>query len=92
MREIDFGLDFVRLARAACGFRWARLRFGGRAEMCADLLCFVIFDGARVRLFLGDADFGQNVKNRLALDFQFPGQIVDTNLTHPPFLCSAPAP
>ena len=41
-----------------------------------------------MRLLLSDADFGQHVENRLALDFQFPGQIVDSNLTHPPFLCS----
>lgn len=36
---------------------------------------------------LGDADFYQHVENRLALDFQFPGQIVDSSL-HPPSVSS----
>jgi len=34
-------------------------------------------------LLLGDSDFGKNVENRLAFDFQFSGQIVDSNLAHP---------
>jgi len=60
--------------------------------MSAHLLCFVFLDRTRVRLLFGDSDFSQDVKNRLALDFQFPGQIVDSNLTHPPFLGPATAP
>jgi hypothetical protein len=42
-----------------------------------------------MRLLFRDADFRQRVKNRLALDFQLSGQIVDSNLAHPPFLVSA---
>jgi hypothetical protein len=34
-------------------------------------------------LLLGDPDFQQHVENRLALDFQLSGQIVDSNLAHP---------
>jgi hypothetical protein len=34
-------------------------------------------------LLLGDPDFKQHIENRLALDFQFSGQIVDSNLAHP---------
>jgi hypothetical protein len=35
---------------------------------------------------LGDASFRQHIKNGFAFDLQFPGQIVDSNLVHPPFL------
>jgi len=56
------------------------------------LFCFVFLDRTRVRFLLGNSDLDQDVKNRLALDFQFPGQIVDSNLTHPPFLGPATAP
>ncbi len=34
-------------------------------------------------LLLGDPDFKQYVENRLAFDFQFPSQIVNSNLAHP---------
>jgi len=52
----------------------------------------MVLEGTGVRFFLGNSNFGENVKNGLAFDFQLPGQIVDSNLTHPPFLCPAPAP
>src|ERR1700691_4547643 len=44
---------------------------------------FVIFNGTGMGLLLGDPDFKQHVENRLALDFQFSGQIVNSNLAHP---------
>jgi hypothetical protein len=90
MRQINLGLDFVRFARGP-RLRW-RLRLSGGAEMSAHLLRFVLFDRTGVCLLLGHSDFDQDVKNRLALDFQFPGQVVDSNLTHPPFLGPAAAP
>jgi hypothetical protein len=37
-------------------------------------------------LLLGHADFLQDIENRLTLHFQFPGEIVDSNLAHPAFL------
>lgn len=37
-------------------------------------------------LLLGYAHFLQNIENSLALHFQFPGEIVDSNLAHPAFL------
>jgi hypothetical protein len=37
-----------------------------------------------------DTNFRQNVKDGLALDFQLSRQIVDSNLTHPPFLLPPP--
>jgi hypothetical protein len=88
VRQIDLGLDFVRFAPGP-RLRW-RLRLSGGAEMSPHLLRFVLFDRTGVRFLLGHSDFDQDVKNRLALDFQFPGQIVDSNLTHPPFLAPPP--
>jgi hypothetical protein len=91
VREINLGLDFVGFATGTRpGGRG--LSFGGGAEMSANLFRFVLLDRTRVRLLLCDSDCDQDIKNRLALDFQLPGQIVDSNLTHPPFLGPATAP
>jgi len=90
VREVNLGLDFVSFAAGA--------RLGGRGlgfsgtEVGPHLFRFVFLDRTGVRFLLRDADFDQDIKNRLALDFQFPGQIVDSNLTHPPFLGPATAP
>jgi hypothetical protein len=42
----------------------------------------VIFQRAGMRLFLGDAEFRKHFDNRVGLDFQLPGQLVDSNFTH----------
>jgi len=89
--EIDLGPDFVCLASRARR-TGLRSRLAGSAEMGPHFLGLVLLQRTGMRFLLGDTHFGQHVKNRLALDFQFPGQIVDSNLTHPPFLCSAPSP
>jgi hypothetical protein len=39
-----------------------------------------------MRLLFGDANRGQRIENSFAFDFQLSGQIVNSNLTHPP-LC-----
>jgi hypothetical protein len=90
MRQINFCFDFVGVAARTRRARRRGLCVGSSAEMGPHLLCFVLLDRTRMRLFLGDANFDQDIKNRLALDFQFPGQIVNSNLTHPPFPCPAP--
>jgi hypothetical protein len=51
-------------------------------------LGFVRFDRTGMRLLLRDAYFQQDIKDRLAFDFQFPSQIIDSNL-HPTFISSA---
>jgi hypothetical protein len=89
--EVDLGLDFFGLAAGTRTPR-RRTRLSGAAEVDPHFLRFVILERTGVRLLLGDSNFGEDIKNGLALDFQFPGQIVDSNLTHPPFLCPAPAP
>ena len=91
VRQVNLGLDLVGFA-ASTGLGGRGLGFGTGAEMSTHLLCFVFLDRTRVRLLFSDSDFSQDVKNRLALDFQLPGQIVDSNLTHPPFLGPATAP
>jgi hypothetical protein len=91
VREVNLGLDFVGLA---CGTRRAAgraLRLG-RPEISPHFRRFVLFHGAGVRLFLGDPNFGQHVEDRLALHLEFSGQIVDSNLTHPPFPGTARLP
>jgi hypothetical protein len=84
IRQVDLGLNLVFSAGSAGGLR----RCGGFVRMRAEIFPyqhrFVLFDGAGVRLLLGYSDLGERVKNRLALDFQLPRQIVDSNLAHPP--------
>jgi hypothetical protein len=84
MREIDLGLDLFFAARGTRGFRRTRRRVGTAAEIFAHQVRFVIFQRTGVRLLLRNAHRGQHVKNFLALDLQLTGQIVDSNLTHPP--------
>jgi hypothetical protein len=38
-----------------------------------------------MRLLFGHSDERKRVENGLALNFQFSGEIVDSNLTHPAF-------
>jgi hypothetical protein len=90
--KIDLGLDLVAFG-ATGARRLCRGRSFGRvgAEVGPHLDGLVIFNGTGMGLLLGDPDFSKNVENRLALDFQFPGQIVDSNLAHPPrFLRTIP--
>ena len=89
--KIDLGLDFIggrspRTRRlAGC------VRFPSRAEVCAHLRRFVLFQRTGMCFLLGDADFFQHIENRFALDFQLSRQIVDSNLGHPPlFLPNLP--
>jgi hypothetical protein len=86
--EVDLGLDFVSFA---CGTRrpgWSSLSSG--AEMRPHFICFVVFKRTGMGFLFGDTNFRQDVKNRLALDLQFSRQIVNSNLTHPPFLLPPP--
>ncbi len=42
-----------------------------------------------MRFLLGDSNMRERVENGFAFNFQFPGEIVDSNLTHPAFLSPA---
>ena len=83
--KVELGLD-LRLGGTAGG-----ALFGGRGALplrSKELpypFRFVDLDGARVGLLFRDADLGKHVEDGLRLDFEFPRQIVDTNLLlHPP--------
>ncbi len=88
VREIDLGLDFIGVGAAGARRLTCGLRFAGLAEVYANLLRVVLFQRAGVGFLLSDSGLDQHVKNSLTLDFQFPGQIVDSNLAHPRFLPS----
>jgi hypothetical protein len=87
VRQINLGLDSVGSGLRSTGTSrsWA---FAGAAEIGTHFIGFVVFQGTGMRLFLGHADFRQRIENRFAFDFQLSGQIVNSNLTHPP-LCSS---
>ncbi len=85
MGEVDLGLDFVRLSTGRPAGTAGNLGLAGGAEVSPHLLRFMILKGAGMALFLRDSNFRKHVENRLALDFQLSGQIVDPNLAHPPF-------
>jgi len=89
MREIDLGFDLVIAAGSARGARAGRGSFGARFKNGAHLLSLVVLERTGVRLLLGDTSFRKNVENCLAFNFQLPSQIVDSNLTHPPYFSSA---
>lgn len=85
MRKINFGFDSVAVRTALTGRCRDLLGIAGGAEVVTHLLCFVIFKRTGMCLFFGDAYFGECVENGLALNFQISRQIVNSNLTHPPF-------
>jgi len=84
MRQVNLGLDLIRFARGTRRTA-GRARLIRRPEVSPQFLRFVILHGTGMRLLLGDPNFGQHIEDRLALDLEFSGQIVDSNLTHPPF-------
>ena len=88
VRQVNLGLDFVGAGmRSTTGLSRA-VPVPRAFEVYANFFRFMLFERAGMRLLLGDADFCQDIENGLAFDFQFPGQIVNSNLTHPP-LCSS---
>jgi hypothetical protein len=90
MRKINLGLDLVSCRAAGTRCLGSSVAFCRAAtQLCTDLLRFVLFQRTGMGLFLGDPDFRKHIENGLALDFQLPCQIVDSNLTHPPFCSSA---
>jgi len=86
--KIDLGFDLIRFNAAGARVPGRGLGFALSAQVGAHLLRFVLFHGTGVRLLLSNAYFRKCVENRFAFDFQLPGQIVNSNLAHPPFLSS----
>jgi len=88
VRQIDLGPDFVRLKAAGSSAFGGAGCFGMRMEMLPDLFCLMLFERAGVGLLFGDPYFCQDIENCLAFDFELPGQVVNSNLAHPPSVSS----
>jgi len=57
--------------------------------MGSHFFCLVLLQRTGMRLLFRHPDMRKRVKDGLAFDFQFSGEIVDSNLTHPAFLFPA---
>jgi hypothetical protein len=57
-------------------------------EVVAHLLSLIGFDRAGVRLWFRHANRNQSIQNRLALDFKFSRQIINSNFAHPSLFVS----
>ena len=86
VRQVDLGFDFFFAAQRAGWLGPVSRRFGQAAEVGPHLFRFMLFERTGMGLLLGHSDERQHVENGLALDFQFSGEIVDSNLAHPAFL------
>ena len=86
VRQVDLGFDFFFATQRARRLRGLRRPFRATAEMRPYFFRFVLFEGAGVGLLLRDSDKREHIKNGLAFYFQLSCEIVDSNLTHPPFL------
>jgi hypothetical protein len=89
MGQINLGLERFVAVGPACPGSLVSGMFVAGAEVHPHLFRLEILQRAGMRFFLSDPQPRQRVGDRLALDFQFSRQIVDSNLTHPP-LSSSP--
>jgi hypothetical protein len=90
MREVDLGFDLVAILprNTACSGACLCLSFAARPEMSTNFFRLVFLNGAGVGLLFRHTHFRQYIQNGFTLNFQLPGQIVDSNLTHPPLFSS----
>jgi hypothetical protein len=72
---------FERLGVFLRGFFSRQVRYVETVEP-PQLDCYVLVDGAGMRLLFGHAQFRQPIQNLMGLDFQLPSQLVDANLFH----------
>jgi hypothetical protein len=90
VRQIDFGFYFffaASPARTGLTCRGRTVRRG--ADVDPYLLRFVLFQRTGVRLLFSHSYQRKCIEDGFALNFQLPGKIVDSNLTHPAFRSSA---
>ncbi len=85
VREINLGLDFLLTARCVGSPARLRVAFRYTTNVRPHFFCFMFFEGTGVSLLLRDSDNREHIKNGLAFNFQLSCEIVDSNLTHPPF-------
>jgi hypothetical protein len=88
VRQVDFRLDFVTVAAPGTRGPGRGATLALRLEVSADLDRLMFFDRTGMSLLLGDTDNGEHIENSFAFDFQFPSQIVNSNLAHPPSISS----
>jgi hypothetical protein len=88
IRQIDLGLNFIRLGPARARGLARRLRLVRGAKVRTHLVSLKVFYGTGMCFLFGHANCSQRVENSSAFNFQLSSQIVDSNLTHPPFLSS----
>ena len=86
VRQIDFRFDFFFAPQRTRGFLSLRGCFRGAADVGAHLFRFEVLEGTGVGLFLRHPDYGEHIEDGFTLNFQLPCKIVDSYLTHPPFL------
>ena len=86
VRQVNLGLDFFFAAQRARGLHRSRRGLGRAAQMDPHFIRFMILERTGMGLLLRHPDGGQRVENGFALNFQLPGEIVDSNLAHPAFL------
>ena len=89
MGKINLGLYSVRFSSSRTGRLCGGVTLASSMEMGADLLGLMFLERAGVRFLFRNANFFQNIEDRLTFDFQFSGQVVNSNLTHPPLVSSA---
>jgi hypothetical protein len=73
MREIEFRLDLVAVARCTEGTRLLAVAFARRAEIVPDFLGLVGLDFAGVALLVSNADLRQRLNDLLRRYLQFSG-------------------
>jgi hypothetical protein len=89
VRQIDLGFDFFFATQWARGLSRGSLRFSGATDVGSHFFRFMLLERTGMRLLFRHPNVRQRVKYGFAFDFQFPGEIVDSNLTHPAFLFPA---
>ena len=85
VRQINLGLDFFFAAQWASRASRRRLRFGRATDVDPHFFRFMLLQRTGMGLLLRHSDERQRVENGFAFNFQLPGEIVDSNLTHPAF-------
>jgi hypothetical protein len=88
MGQVNFGLDAIRFGATLARRSRRTWTLSGRAEVRSNFVGFVVFQRTGMRLLLCDANFRQHIENGFAFYFQLPGQVVNSNLTHPPLFSS----
>jgi hypothetical protein len=79
---------FMMLADFGLGDRHRTLSFAAHCiarttlDACAKPFGDIFIDGAGMRLFFGDAEFGQHVDDGMRRDLELPGELVDSDFTH----------